>query len=89
MLGMTNEAWAQQLVDAAGANGYRQARILPDGSVAATLDLLFTRAICLGLHEHGWTRRFCFEDRALADRRFAELASEDDEPAGFVARRMA
>lgn len=87
MLVTTNRAWAQHLVDTASAAGYRQARILPDGSVAATLDLLFTRAICLGLHEHGWTRRFCFKDRALADQRFAELTSEDDEPAGFVARR--
>lgn len=69
--------------------GYRDARVLPDGSVAALLDLLFTRAICLGCHEDGWTRRFCFEDRALADQRYVELQSEDDVPAGHVARRTA
>ena len=68
--------------------GYRAARVLPDGSVAALLDLIYTRAICLGCHAEGWTTRFCFEDRALADQRFIELHSEDDVPAGHVARRM-
>ena len=62
-------------------------RVLPDGSVAALCDLLFTRAICLGVTREKWSMRFCFEDRTLADKRFAELQSEDDEPAGYVARR--
>lgn len=26
----------------------------------------------LGCDRHGFSRRFCFEDRALADKRFAE-----------------
>jgi hypothetical protein len=69
--------------------GYRAARVLPDGSIAALLDLAFTRAICLGVTRWGWENRFCFEDRALADRRFAALESEDDEPAGYTERRTA
>lgn len=69
------------------AMGYRRARVLPDGTVAAVLELLFTRSICLGCHEYGYTTRFCFEDRSLADRRFDELQSEDDVPAGHIARR--
>lgn len=66
---------------------YRDVRVLPDGSVAALVDLLFTRAIALGCTELGWSTRFCFEDKALADKRFSELQSEDDEPQGYVARR--
>lgn len=54
-------------------SGYLATRVLPDGSVAALLDLLFTRAICLGCTSVGWSRRFCFEDRSLASLRFAEL----------------
>ena len=69
--------------------GYRAARVLTDGSIAATLDLIFTRAICLGVTRWGWENRFCFEDRALANLRFAELQSEDDVPTGFIARRTA
>lgn len=69
------------------AMGYRRARVLPDGTVAAVLELLFTRSICLGCHEYGITKRFCFEDRSLADQRFDELQSEDDIPAGHIARR--
>ena len=67
--------------------GYIDVKVLPDGSIAALGDLLFTRAVHLGCHDFGWTSRFCFEDRALADKRYAELQSEDDEPAGFTARR--
>lgn len=64
-----------------------EVRVLPDGSVAMLHDLLFTRAIHLGCNSWGWTARFCFEDRARADREFAKLVSEFDEPTGCVARR--
>lgn len=66
---------------------YRDVRILPDGSIAALCDLLFTRALILGCDECGYGRRFCFENRSLADQRFQELQSEDDEPQGYIARR--
>lgn len=63
-------------------------RMLPDGSVAKMIDLLYTRAIVLGCTWDGWTTRFCFEDRDLATKRFAELIGEDDVPIGFVAQRF-
>ena len=69
------------------SQGYLAVRVLPDGSIACLGDLLFTRAIYLGCDRDGWARRFCFEDRALASKRFYELQSEDDEPKGFIARR--
>lgn len=69
------------------ADGYRDARVLADGSVAAVLDLMFTRAIFLGCNRESWESRFCFDDRALADKRYSELTSEDDTPAGFIAQR--
>jgi len=68
-------------------NGYTAARVLPDGSVAAVIELLTTRAIVLGVTRFGWTTRFCFADRGLALQRFDELQSEDDEPEGCIARR--
>jgi hypothetical protein len=60
---------------------------LPDGSIAALGELMFTRAIYLGCHHYGWQKRFCFSDRSLANKRFAELQSEDDEPQGYIAKR--
>lgn len=79
---------AQALAELAPRIGYAKARVLPDGSVAAVSDLAFTRAIYLGLTEEGgWSRRFCFANYALAERRFAELKGEDDIPAGHVAAR--
>lgn len=87
-LAAINTASAQKLAMCLPALGYRKARVLPDGSVAALLDLMFTRAICLGCTQDGFASRFCFKDTALADQRFAELQSEDDEPAGSVARRQ-
>lgn len=82
-----NAANAWELAAMLPLQGYMAARVLPDGSVAALLQLVYTRAICLGCIREGWATRFCFEDQKLADRRFAALASEDDEPAGYVARR--
>jgi hypothetical protein len=82
-----NLACAEALVARLPTLGYIAARVLPDGSVAATIDLLHTRGLCLGVTADSWSTRFCFEDRSLADRRLAELVSEDDVPAGFVARR--
>lgn len=80
----------QKLVDEImrlGSGSYREVKMLEDGSIAAIGDLLFTRAIYLGCDLYGWASRFCFEDRKLADVRFAQLKSEDDEPQGYVARR--
>ncbi len=68
-------------------NGYLAIRELPDGTVAAKVELMYTRAIILGCDYAGYESRFCFEDKALADKRFEELQSCDDEPAGFIARR--
>lgn len=64
-----------------------EVKVLADGSIAMLHDLLFTRAIHLGCNVWGWTSRFCFEDRARADKEFAKLVSEFDEPTGCVARR--
>jgi hypothetical protein len=70
-----------------GGGSYREVRVLPDGSVAALADLLYTRAIVLDCDLIGYGARFCFKDKALADQRFAELQSADDVPEGFIARR--
>lgn len=67
--------------------GYLATRVLEDGSVAGINDLLFTRSIALGCTWDGWSRRYCFEDRSLADEQFAQLKTEDDVPKGFVANR--
>ena len=66
---------------------YRDIRTLEDGTIVATVDLMYTRAICLDLTRTGYGKRFCFENRDLADSEFAKLQTGDDEPAGFIARR--
>lgn len=66
---------------------YFDVRVLSDGSIAALHDLMYTRAILLGCTRFGFERRFCFENKSLADKRFTELTSEDDNPEGFIARR--
>jgi hypothetical protein len=81
---MTDEV--KQLADRLACQ-YSAIRMLPDGSIATLLKLITTWAICLGINEFGYERRFCFKNKALALQRFAELQSEDDEPAGYVAKR--
>jgi hypothetical protein len=82
----TEAAEAQRVADKI-APDYLSTRVLPDGSVAALADLLFTRAIFLDCNEYGYGRRFCFEDRGLATLRFTELHTADDIPEGYTARR--
>lgn len=78
----------EQIIEQIKSNGeYIDVKVLPDGSIAALGDLLYTRAIHLGCNQLGWERRFCFSDRSLADRCYAELVSADDEPSGYIARR--
>jgi hypothetical protein len=67
--------------------GYLEVRLLEDGSIAALGDLLFTRAVYLGCHDSGWSRRFCYTDRSLANQVFASLESEDDVLIGWTASR--
>lgn len=88
-VGRINESSAHELAEWLPKNGYLAARVLPDGSVAGLQRLMFTTAVCLGCNRDSWDRRFCFEDLALALLRFYEITSEDDEPAGYVARRPA
>ena len=66
---------------------YREVRALDDGSIAALGELMYTRAIYLGLDRYGYSARFCFENRALAKAEFDKLKTEDDEPQGCIARR--
>jgi hypothetical protein len=66
---------------------YREVRLLPDGSIIAIGDLMFTRAIYMDVSPDGWGRRFCFQDQFLADAEFHRLESEDQEPVGWIARR--
>lgn len=67
--------------------GYEIVRRLPDGSIAAIGNLMFTRAIFLRCDADGWERRFCFKDHTRADVEFSKLQTEDDEPTGWIARR--
>lgn len=67
---------------------YLEVKVLPDDSIAMLIELMFTRAICLGTDEvTPYTRRYCFEDRELATKLFQDLKSEDDVLTGWVATR--
>jgi hypothetical protein len=67
---------------------YVEVKVLQDNSIAILLDLMFTRAICLGANEsQAYTTRYCFENREKATELFQTLESEDDELTGYTARR--
>ena len=84
---MTESRSTEQLCDWLKVNGWLDARVLPDGSVAALQRLLTTTGLFLGMTRYGYESRYCFADPALARQRFDELQSEDDVPAGWLARR--
>ena len=70
-----------------GAGSYEDVRMLDDGTIVGIGNLMFTRAIYMDMNGNGWGRRFCFEDRALADQEYQRITSGDDEPTGWIARR--
>lgn len=78
---------AELLAHIESLGDYREVRLLEDGSIVAIGDLMFTRAIYMDVNPDGWGRRFCFEDRALADSEFQRITDGDQEPTGWIARR--
>lgn len=68
---------------------YDNLRVLDDGTIVATLELLYTRAIFIGLNRYGYEKRFCFKNRDLAMVELAKLKTGEDEPQSgtYVARR--
>lgn len=74
-------------IKAMGEGAYREVRALADGTIVGIGELMFTRAIYMDMHAWGWGRRFCFEDKALADDEYAKLVNGDTEPVGWIARR--
>ena len=81
----------QGLVDyLRGEEMYQNIRIMDDGAIVGTRDLMFTRALYIDMDRHGWGRRYCYEDRELADIASRALRDAEDEPLpGWVARRGA
>ena len=66
---------------------YLDVRVLPDGTIAAVGDLMFTRGLYLGLTWTGWSRRYCFDERLLANAELHRITGLDDEPRGWIAQR--
>lgn len=83
----TNKSERQSLIDALSKDGYSNLKELPDGTVVGTSELIFTRALYVGLNRYGWDKRFCFKDRELAVKELDKLSDGDSEPTGYIARR--
>jgi hypothetical protein len=67
---------------------YEKVRQLEDGTFIGIHNLMFTRALHIDLDIHGWSRRYCYADRDLADVAFNTMTTSDDQPLpGFVASR--
>ena len=67
--------------------GYKNVRLLPDGTWAGTIELMFTRAICTNITPLSYSYRWCFEDRDRAVEELNKLEAMDDHPTGWIARR--
>lgn len=69
-------------------NGYQDVRVLENGTVIGTVELMFTRGLCVGLSWDSWEARYCYEDRTLATRAALEMVDDDEPPlAGYIATR--
>jgi hypothetical protein len=81
---MTNEELLEEIK---ALGDYQDVRALDDGTIVGMGNLMFTKAIYMDLNLYGWGRRFCFQDRALADAEFKKLQTGEEEPVGWIARR--
>lgn len=70
-----------------GEGSYREVHTLEDGTIVGIGELMYTRAIYMDMNPYGWGKRFCFQDKALADSEYQKLQSGDEEPVGWIARR--
>ena len=48
------------------AEGYVRCIKLPNGQVAGLLQMIYTTALCVGLDELGYQRRYCYETKQQA-----------------------
>jgi hypothetical protein len=62
-------------------------RALGDGTIIALGTQMFTTAIYVELRGERWGRQYCYASAPLAVREFDRIASSDDEPSGWTARR--
>lgn len=70
------------------AESYQNVRTLEDGTIVATLELLYTRSLVVDLGWWGWGHRYCYPDRTRATLACAAMRTGDDSPLdGYVAER--
>lgn len=71
-----------------GCGTYLDARQLDDGSRAVMAQLLYTRAIMLGVTKDcAFETRYCYDDNVTCKNQFNGLKSKDDVPTGWIAKR--
>lgn len=78
----------EELLEWLAEEGYRNLRVLDDGTICGTIDLMYIRALFIDLTFHGWEKRFDFKDRLRAELELKNLKSAKDEPTGFIAKRI-
>ncbi len=73
---------------AIGEGNYLEAKQLQDGSWAVRAQLLFTRAIMLGVTEDTpYETRYCYDCYLTCQNEFDNLKSKGDVPQGWIAKR--
>lgn len=89
------EELSDEVLEFLNVNGYFNIKTeMVDGVRvwAANYKLMFTTAICYGLNETGYERRYCFDDNQLAVTELERWVndhrlSDEHEPVGFIAKR--
>ena len=78
----------KELLEFLTDTGYKDLRVLKDGTIVGTLDLIYTRALVIDMDRNGYTHRYCYETRSMATAACLAMQTGDDEPLpGYVAQR--
>jgi hypothetical protein len=65
-------------------DGYRELRLLPTGEVAGLLPHIYTTGLFVGLTEHCWARRYCYEYYHNASDALKQWDGQGDPPGNWV-----
>lgn len=70
-----------------GCGSFIELKMLEDGTVVGTGNLMFTTALYVDLDLAEWGNRYCFDDRAKCFEQYGLMDTGDFEPTGYIASR--
>lgn len=84
---MNTRTGEAQMLDVLHENGYKNITLLPTGEWAATLKMVYTTGLFIGLTEAGYRTRFCYEAEQAATEALKNWDGKDFPPGFWIKQK--